>query len=568
MDFRRKTATVGGLLLVACLVQVCTIVRAVVPAQDAVRYLIVAQGIERDGLTATLRSQPEQPLFPAMTCLVHRALSATGLVDSANWAICLQIAAAIPLVVSVVPVYCLFLRLHGEPAALIAGLLYCLLGGIARLGADGLSDSTHLALFCLALWAATNYFGTYPCGKVRWLVLCGMFTALALLARSEAVVLPLAVLAALVWLAVAGDKTKWATNTRAATAFLFAMATPLVPYMVLAGARDVPGILARLTGRLGAAEAAPLNATNASTTVSANEPLWDLPGTGRLAFGKKDTSTSSRFRGYLAATTKFFVELARTLHYWIALVALVDLWKARHNLTSPLDRFMQLLCATLVGIAVCVAARAGYLSTRHVLLLVVLAIGWAGSGALAISDWLFAAFPRRLRLGSIAYQTKVARSVSEEARPTYLADASGYFGAMTTTLAALIVLAACAPDCLASLHATRAGHRQAANWLAEHAEPSQAVLDSRGWTALYTGRKTYRYEAAQAAFTDPALAYVVVEQAEMETASRRSETLRLLMSHAGEPVARFADAGEKHCVVIHRWCPERFQQLGVRSYAR
>ena len=542
MDFRRKTATVSGLLLVACLVQVCTILRAVVPAQDAVRYLIVAQGIEREGLPATLRSQPEQPLFPAMTCLVHRALSATGLIDPANWAICLQIAAAVPLVVSVVPVYCLFRRLHGEPAALVGGLLYCLLGGIARLGADGLSDSTHLAFFCLALWAAANYFGAYPCGKTRWLAAAGLFTALALLARGEALVLPLAVLAASAWLAVSGShKACWANNTTAAATFLFALAIPLVPYLVLAGARDVPGVVARLTGRLGAAEAAPLNATYASVAASANEPLWDLPGTGRLAFGKKDTSTSSRFRGYLAATTKFFVELARTLHYWIALVALVGLWQARHNLDSPLDRFMQLLCATLVGIAVCVAARAGYLSTRHVLLLVVLAIGWAGSGALAISDWLFAALSRRrLRL----------------------------IPAMTTALAALIVLAACAPDCLASLHATRAGHRQAASWLAEHAEPSQAVLDSRGWTALYTGRKTYRYEAAQAAFTDPALAYVVVEQAEMETASRRSETLRLLMSHAGEPVARFADAGEKHCVVIHRWCPERFQQLGVRSYAR
>lgn len=587
MDFRRKTATVGGLVLVACLVQACTILRAVVPAQDAVRYLIVAQDIEGDGLLATLRSQPEQPLFPAAACLVHRALSKAGLVDAGNWAICLQIAAAIPLIVSVMPVYALFRRLHGEPAALVGGLLYCLLGGIARLGADGLSDSTHLALFCLALWAAANYFGAYPCGKTRWLAVGGLFTGLALLARGEALVLPVAVLASLVWLTrfahqpvvtrrvsenekpthladasgyfgalrrpasrpgaqcglttSGGFKTLWLKNMTAACAFAFALAIPLAPYVALSGACDASGILARLTGRQGAAEAAPLNAARSTMAVAVNEPLWELPDTGRLAFGKKDTSTSARFRGYLAATSKLFVELARTLHYWIALVALVGLWGGRANLSSPLDRFMQLLCATLVGVAVCVSARAGYLSTRHVLLLVVLGVGWAGSGALAIGDWFAAALShRQLRLPP----------------------------AIGTSLAAAILLAACAPDCLASLHASRAGHRQAANWLAEHAVLAQAVLDSRGWTALYTGRKTYRYEAAQAAFSDPALAYVVVEQAEMETASLRGETLRLLMAHAGEPVARFADAGEKHCVVIHRWHPERFQQLGVRSYAR
>ncbi|MGH7138767.1 MAG: hypothetical protein ACREHD_23720, partial [Pirellulales bacterium] len=158
MDFRRKTATIAALVLAACLVQAWMISRAVVPAQDSVRYLIVAQGFERDGFSATLRNQPEQPLFPALVWLVHRGLTSLGLATADDWATSLQVAAAIPLVLSIVPVYLLFCQLHGERAAIIAISLYSLLGGIARLGADGLSDSTHLALFMLALWCVARYF--------------------------------------------------------------------------------------------------------------------------------------------------------------------------------------------------------------------------------------------------------------------------------------------------------------------------------------------------------------------------------------------------------------------------
>ncbi|HEV3007396.1 MAG TPA: glycosyltransferase family 39 protein, partial [Pirellulales bacterium] len=536
MDYRRKTATVGGLFLLTCLVQAWTIGRAVLPAQDSVRYLIVAQGIERDGLAATMRSQPEQPLFPALAWLTHRSLCGANLVGRDNWAICLQLAAAIPLVLSVIPVHALFCRLHGECAAAVGASLYCLLGGIARLGADGLSDSTHLALFCTALWAAARYYTPQCRGSAGWLFLTGCTTGMALVARSEAIVVPIAVLATLAWLQIFRDRASWSATARAAAGLLIGLAVVLVPYLALSESYRASAAVARLTGRQGAAEAAPLNDFEAGVHPASVEPRWDLPGTGRLIFGKKDTSTSTRFRGYLAPLAKLLEELAQTLHYWLGATALVGLWTARRELTSPLDRFMQCLCATLVVAAICVASQSGYLSTRHVLLLVVLGVGWAGVGALALGEWL---------------STLIAQCFS--------------FGGLRGAVGSLVTLsavAACGADCLPTLHASRRAHRDAAQWLVNHARPTEAVLDSRGFTALYTGRKTYRYEAAQAAFADPALTYVVVERQELSTNSRRSETMRLLMAQAGEPVARFGTAeSEKHCVIVHRWRPERFQQL-------
>jgi 4-amino-4-deoxy-L-arabinose transferase-like glycosyltransferase len=588
MDYRRKTATVGALALMACLVQAWTISRAVVPAQDCVRYLIVAQGFERDGFTATVRAQPEQPLYPALVWLVHRMLTDAGWITADNWAICLQVAAAIPLVLSVIPVYLLFCKLHGDRTALLATTFYCLLGGIARLGADGLSDSTHLALFCGALYFAARYFAVNRNGLIvslgnalrgvpwvtvqggvalhgtpqrafptdlprrafptehhgspthnnsaKWLLLCGVLTALALTARAESIVLPVAMFATLALLQVTqGRRQAWKKTLLAAATYSLGVAAVLAPYLAWCNALSPASAAARITGRGGAAEAAPLNDFNTSVRADAVEPRWELPGMGRLVFGKKDTSTSARFRGYLAATWKLLHELAQTLHYWVGALALVGLWIARRQLHSPLDRWMQCLCVALVLTGVYVAAHSGYLSTRHVLLLVLLSIGWAAAGLLAIAD-------------------QIARTVNG-------------WSLLTVTFAAIALLA-CGADCLAPLHASREAHRQAARWLNDNAERTVAVLDSRGWTALYTGRKTYRYEAAQAAFSDPALGYVVVEQAELSATSRRSETMRLLMNHAGERVARFAADSGKHSVVIYRWRAERFEQLGVQSYAR
>ena len=534
-----------------CLVQVWTIGRAVVPAQDCVRYLVVAQAIERDGLFSTLRSQPEQPLFPAMAWLAHRLLTGAGCIAPSNWAICLQLAAALPLVLAVVPVHALFCRLHGDQAAVIGTLMYCLLGGIARLAADGLSDSTHLCLFCLALWAAAHYFPALiaACppesegfGSPLWLFLCSGFTGLALTARSEALVLPLAVPATLALLqGFSGSRRPWSAVAQAAGAYVLGLAAVLAPYLALSDAATPTTALARLTGRRGALEAAPLNHFEPGIEPTALEPHWNLPGTGRLVFGKKDFSMSTRFHGFAAAAAKLMRELAQTLHYWIGALALVGLWTARRRKAAPLDRFMQCVCATLIAAALGVASQAGYLSSRHVLLFVVLGVGWAGVGTLAIGNWLRRAWNRQLE-----------RTL----------------GRAMTPVVACMAIVACGADCWSPLHTSRTAHRDAARWLSEHAGQSDAVLDSRGWTALYTGRKTYRYEAAQAAFTDPALSYVVVEQAELESLSRRSETLRLLMAQAGEEVVRLAAGSEKHGVVIHRWRPESFQQLGVENYAR
>ena len=67
-------------------------------------------------------------------------------------------------------------------------------------------------------------------------------------------------------------------------------------------------------------------------------------------------------------------------------------------------------------------------------------------------------------------------------------------------------------------HPTRWGHREAGRWLAAHAGPGEAVLDTRGWAAFVSGLPSYDYWHVRQAFTDAHLAYVVVGDDELQAA--------------------------------------------------
>ena len=90
------------------------------------------------------------------------------------------------------------------------------------------------------------------------------------------------------------------------------------------------------------------------------------------------------------------------------------------------------------------------------------------------------------------------------------------------------------------------------------------VLDTVGWTGLYSGRKTFPFVDGAAALADRRLRYLVVEQHEMQYDSDRCRTLRWLIGSASEPVVVFPRSSvrrPKHrTVAIYRWHPDRFRR--------
>ena len=123
MNRKRQLVIVGGLLCLSCLVQGVVILRATTTGLDAVRFVGIARSIDQQGLLQTVRTERQQPLFPAWVWVVHGGLQRTVGEFPSAWATSAQLAAAIPLVLAVVPLYFLLVRLVGGAAAAAGSFL-------------------------------------------------------------------------------------------------------------------------------------------------------------------------------------------------------------------------------------------------------------------------------------------------------------------------------------------------------------------------------------------------------------------------------------------------------------
>ena len=81
-------------------------------------------------------------------------------------------------------------------------------------------------------------------------------------------------------------------------------------------------------------------------------------------------------------------------------------------------------------------------------------------------------------------------------------------------------------------HLSRSGHWAAGRWLAEHAEATELVLDTRGWAKFVSGHPGYDYWHVHQALTDSHLAYIVVGVDELQARSTRASTLQSLLSYS------------------------------------
>ncbi len=168
MHGRRQIVILAALVGLASLVQMGVIRRARTTALDAVRFVTVAQQIDREGVAATIHTQREQSLFPVWIWVVQEGLLWTGGQRPTLWAEAAQLAAAVPLVLAVIPVFLLSRRLAGLKAAIAATFFFCLLPEVTRLGADGISDSMHLLFLAVALWGMVEYLnGRTTAGRLR-----------------------------------------------------------------------------------------------------------------------------------------------------------------------------------------------------------------------------------------------------------------------------------------------------------------------------------------------------------------------------------------------------------------
>ncbi len=465
--------------------------------------------------------------------------------EPGGWALSAQWAAALPLVLATLPFYAFLRRLTPGPAALAGAVFFCVLPAIARLGADGVGDSLGLFFLCLALSALARGWqmsdssdkGAEPAlrqgVRALWLLASGAATGLALLTDKEVLVFAAVVPLALIGFQLLPTwRQSWVRVAMGGAGFAAGLIVAVSPYLIVSGNWRPQAAVARLLGD--GADGDRHTATMAE--VDTRPWLWRTEAGARMSFVKKDPGRSARFNGLAAATKEFAHELATVFQYWIGALALLGLW-ANRRLKRPIEGVAQLFFVCYALLALWFASASGYLSERHLAPLALVGLGAAGQGAIELG--------RRI---SQRLQRKAAAPPQPPASSLKL-------GWAVVALAAV----ACLPKTLAPLHAARLGHRQAGQWLAV-SQAAGAVLDTRGWTGLFSGRRTYNFHRAKQAFADPQLAYVVVERHELTHNSLRAETLRNLLGDAAQRVAAFSPPGSsaEKAVDVYRWSHQRF----------
>ncbi|MBN2021448.1 MAG: hypothetical protein JW809_01520 [Pirellulales bacterium] len=573
---RNDRLSILALVCLSAAVQVVVIGQRPVPSLDAIRFVGIAQSIDDHGLAATVRAHREQPLFPAWLWTVHAGLAAAGVVRSvAGWATAAQVAAAAPLMLAVVPVTLLARRLAGRRAALAGAALFCVLPEMARLGAEGLSDGLHLLLAATALWVVVEAFSRRHLrapGTCALFGLAGATVGLAALARAEVLVLPGVVVVTLVVVcrggaAISRDRGPLTPDPSPASgrgefvpclsrvlvpagSLALGLAAVLAPFAVLTKTVTPLAALARVAGRAGptelpwgtgiSPEPRSVEGDSRRRTNPADAPSATGVASHSLAFAVREPGSNTRRRGLAAGVMRFGEKLADAFGYGVGLLAAAGFWK-RRRAGRPTDRFARIFFAIFSLAVIAFASAEGYLSARHLALLVVVGTGAIGSGALWLGQ----------RTG--AWMGTV---------PFSLARKSGRSpGAGWSWSVVVLAMVLCAAVTLQPSHEARRAYREAGQWIAGQPDSVGVVLDTRGWTALYSSRATYQHDRAEEAFSDARLAYVVVREDELSRSSPRGRALRRLLDRAAQRVATFPSVSgvpsDDPALVVFRWRDER-----------
>ena len=178
-------------------------------------------------------------------------------------------------------------------------------------------------------------------------------------------------------------------------------------------------------------------------------------------------------------------------------------------------------------------ATQGYLSHRHMMSLVITLIPWAA--------W--------------RYQCLLDRICQQFVRSV------GGRGVVTALFAALLL----APGIVAQskpIHASRMGHWAAGQWLAQHMDEQEAVLDTRCWAGFLSGRVSYGPWHITQALADPRLGYIVVEQRELDAPSPRAQRLGEWLGEHASLLERFPKTpdGITDEVLLYRFRPVTSQE--------
>jgi hypothetical protein len=485
-----------------------SIARSLLPAQDGLKFIRIARQFQRDPWPDVVRDTDQHPLYPALIAAVEPVVERLGCSGPDTWRIAAQCVATCASLLVLFPLFGLARTIFDERIAGIAVAIYVLLPVPAEVGHDTLSDSLGLLflLLCLRFGAVALRSGDW-----RPALAAGLAGGVGYLARPEVILAPAAL--GLCWVYVK-------LRTRDVRELMTSVALPAMSLSALAFVGGYALVKGQVTEKLALRHAASLGSQQIMIRSvpqllprGLDDPQWD--------FSPKEESDRTVIRNPLKALRWMACEWWDELCWGFAIMAVWGLARQRFIVKLCRDRvpgdrggYERRVLAVFAGVFALALLRhamtLGYFSSRHLLPLVLVSVPWAAAGTFVCLRGLGLKLPWSMR---------TARA--------------------TCVLSSGLVVATLVVYQLRPSHPTRWGHWASGRWLAEHAGPSELVLDTRGWARFIAGAPGYDYWHVRQALTDSHLTYVVVGHEELEAKSPRARTLSALLSYTATLVQEF-----------------------------
>jgi hypothetical protein len=491
------------LLALATFIRVWHLYHTEVTARDSIGFQRYAWELRHKDWKQALRDNAHHPLYPltilAMSELVGSLRPGS---DLEVMQLSAQLAGGLAGILLVIPMFYLGRELFDRRVGFWAtGLFQCLPAG-ARVLSDALSEPLFLLLSVTGLLMAVRALRS---GSSVGFALCGFFTGLAYLTRPEGVLLAVSV--GLVLLAF-GRARRVCRHTLPSRGTQTARRrTPAYPprppqtwqrTLTQLICLSLPVLM--LSGPYVAVIGGFSNKTNAKEILNSarydshpeEESKQRGPSNRGLLFASLVASwwpdrTEGDFTSLLGWSLGALTgEIGKGFFYVAWIPALSGLFWFRERLRVIPGSWVLLVLCLLQSLALLrVAMSAGYVSERHVLIVVLCGLYWAVAMVLYLGETTTGDTGKR--------NGETAKRQNGERRSTIpcLVDSPVLSFSVLSVFPVVLLLGfglLGLIKTLAPLHANRAGHHAMGLWLAEHAGPADEIVDPFCWAAHYAGR--------------------------------------------------------------------------------
>jgi len=483
------------LLLLAGGVRFWLIARTEVAARDGIGFVRYALQLESQPWSQVLRDSQQHPGYPILLMLVSWPVRYfSGVTDCVSMQLSAQLTSGLAGLLLVIPMYFLGRELFDRKAGFWGAALFQCLPVSSRVMSDALSEATFLLFCAMALLLAVRAMRTR---SVLGFLACGLCGGFAYLTRPEGALVVAAT--GLVLLGIQANRLwRWPAKRLLACGTSLALGGLLMggPYVLITGSltnKPTPRAMMQRAQavRPGGESNPPVVEPEPSRPQSAlmRGPLL----ASILAVYAPEGAQDRRWWALQAIGT----EVARGYLYVIGIPVLVGMWWFRGRMHQvPGAWVLLVLCLLQTLVLWRLAVVVGYVADRHVLLLVLCGVFTAAAATSNIGMWL-GTLVSRIALGS-------------KGRP-------GQSATVASCLSVLLLLGQTGfglPESLKPLHANRAGHRAAGEWLAKNSIPADPIEDPFCWAHFYANRVFWEGKTPPAPPGYKPTQYVVIEHSE------------------------------------------------------